>query len=208
MKTREKIVNKALELFNENGYNNITTRHVAKELGMSAGNLHYHFKHTEDLIKYIFSDLKMKMDEMINQFKTTEYVSLDHLFNYTEVTFEILYSYRFIFLNFVDILRKIPEIESQYKELNISRKSEFQLIFAEFQKNKIFRENIPEFILDNLVTQIFIIGDNWMAYNSLTLKLDKKKAFQHYSIVFLNLFYPFLSYEQQKIYEKKYIKRP
>jgi len=62
MNTKEKILSKALELFNEKGYNNITTRHIAAELAISAGNLHYHFKHSEDIIKILFDELTLKMD--------------------------------------------------------------------------------------------------------------------------------------------------
>ncbi|MCS3531450.1 TetR/AcrR family transcriptional regulator [Chryseobacterium sp. JUb7] len=205
MKTKEKILITALRLFNDKGYHAVTTRHIATELSMSPGNLHYHFKHSEDLVKHLFNDLKVKMDHLLENLKNIEYKDLETLYHYIISTFEILYSYRFIFLNFVDILRQIPEIESQYKNLNISRKEEFQSIFSDFQKNKIFKENIPIFILDSLVTQIFIIGDNWIAYNSLTLKLNKEKALQQYSVIFLNLFYPWLNDDQKKIYELKYI---
>jgi len=206
MKTKEKIVSTALFLFNEKGYHTITTRHIAAEMKISAGNLHYHFKHSEDIIKALFLMLKNEMDYLLNHLKSIPVKSLEDLYNYTISSFEIVYSYRFIFLNFVDILRQIPEIETQYKELNISRKEEFQSIFTGFQKSKIFREDVPEFILDTMVTQIFIIGDNWMNYNSLTLKLNKKEVIKHYSVIFLNLFYPWLSPDQQNFYQQKYVK--
>ncbi|WP_267401824.1 MULTISPECIES: TetR/AcrR family transcriptional regulator [unclassified Chryseobacterium] len=206
MKTKEKIISTALNLFNEKGYNSITTRHIAAEMNISAGNLHYHFKHSEDIIREIFSLLKKEMDTMLDGLRNKATKSLEDLFNYTQSSFEIVYAYRFIFLNFVDILRNIPEIEQQYKELNISRKEEFQSIFSGFQESKIFVEEIPDFIIDNMVSQIFIIGDNWMTYNSLTLKLDKKEAIQHYSLIFLNLFYPWLSTDQQNLYQQKYIR--
>jgi AcrR family transcriptional regulator len=205
MKTKEKILNTALFLFNDRGYNNVTTRDIAAELKISAGNLHYHFKHSEDITKQLFSELKISMDTLINDLKNIPEKNLETLYNYTQVSFEVLYSYRFIFLNFVDILRNIPEIESQYQQLNISRKEEFQAIFSDFQKNKIFKKDLPDFLMDNLVTQMFIIGDNWITYNSLTLKLDKEKSIQNYSSVFLNLFYPLMNDEQQRIYEKRFI---
>lgn len=206
MKTKEKILSTALILFNEKGYNSVTTRHIATQMNISAGNLHYHFKHSEDIIKELFIMLKKDMDNMLDHLKSITIKSLEDLYNYTISSFEIAYRYRFIFLNFVDILRHIPEIENQYKELNISRKEEFQAIFSGFQKSKIFIENIPDFILDNMVTQIFIIGDNWMNYNSLTLKLNKEQALKHYSLVFLNLFYPWLNTDQQNLYQQKYVR--
>ncbi|WP_326984919.1 TetR/AcrR family transcriptional regulator [Chryseobacterium sp. MYb264] len=206
MKTREKIVSTALRLFNERGYSTVTTRHIASELNISAGNLHYHFKHSEDIVKELFMMLKQEMDYTINTLKANGSKDLEALYQYTTSTFEVVYAFRCIFLNFVDILRQIPDIENLYKELNISRKKEFLSVFSDFQRNKVFVENIPDFILDHMVTQIFIIGDNWMNYNSLTLKLNKEDALKHYIPVFLNLFYPWLTADQQKLYQQKYIR--
>lgn len=206
MGTKEKILAKALELYNEKGYNTITTRHIAAELSISPGNLHYHFKHSEDIIKILFSELIVKMDELLNEMKKKENKILKDLYDFTFSTCEIFYSYRFIFVNFVDILNNIPEIESQYEGINFSRKEEFHLIFSDLQKNNIFRKNVPEFITDCLTEQIFIIADNWLTHNRLISKFDKEKAIHHYTLLQMNLFYPFLNEKQQKLYEQQYIR--
>lgn len=206
MGTKEKILVKALELYNEKGYNTITTRHIAAELSISPGNLHYHFKHSEDIIKILFSELIVKMDELLNGMKKKENKVLKDLYDFTFSTCEIFYSYRFIFVNFVDILNNIPEIKAQYEGINFSRKEEFYFIFSGLQKNNIFRENVPEFITDCLTEQIFIIADNWLTHNRLISKFDKEKAIHHYTLLQMNLFYPFLNEEQQKLYEQQYIR--
>lgn len=205
MKTKDKILSKAMELFNEKGYNNITTRHIAAELNISAGNLHYHFKHSEDIIKILFSELVLKMDDLLNNLQKIENKTLEDLYHFTFSTYEVFYSFRFIFMNFFDILKHIPAIESQYESINISRKDEFQEIFKGFQKDGIFIEDIPDFILRGLTTQIFIIADNWIIHNSLAFKLEKDEAVKHYALIQMNLFYPLLTKEQQKLYETKYI---
>lgn len=208
MKTKDKILSKAVELFNEKGYNNITTRHIAADLNISAGNLHYHFRHSEDIIKILFSELIVKMDILLNDLQKIENKTLEDLYYFTFTTYEVFYSYRFIFMNFFDILKKIPVIESQYESINESRKDEFRVIFKGFQKNNIFRNDIPDFILRSLTTQIFIIADNWITHNSLAFKMSKDEAVQHYALIQMNLFYPLLTVEQQKLYEEKYISQP
>ncbi|MGJ1381958.1 TetR/AcrR family transcriptional regulator [Sphingobacterium siyangense] len=50
MNTKEKIIVGALKLYNRDGIRTVTTRQIAQELNISAGNLHYHFKHTEDIM--------------------------------------------------------------------------------------------------------------------------------------------------------------
>ncbi|WP_051881787.1 TetR/AcrR family transcriptional regulator [Chryseobacterium soli] len=208
MKTKEKIAVKALQLFNEKGYNNITTRHIAAELNISPGNLHYHFKHSEDIINLLFRALISKMDALMKQLEKNEYKDLESLYDFTYSSFEIFYNYQFIFLNFLDILHRIPEIETEYELLSIRRKEEFQTIFESFQKNKILKENIPDFIMDNLLTQMFVFGNNWISHNKITLKLNKEEAVKYYTLVQMNFFYLLLNEEQQKLYELNYIKKP
>ncbi|MBP1167475.1 AcrR family transcriptional regulator [Chryseobacterium sp. PvR013] len=207
MKTKDKILSKALELYNDKGYNNITTRHIAAELNISAGNLHYHFRHSEDLIKILFSELTLKMDELLNQMKKTEDKTLDDLYQFTYSTCRIFYSYRFIFINFIDILNQNPDIKASYEGINFSRKEEFQQIFSDLQKSNIFQKDVPHFIIEGLVEQIFIIADNWLTHNRLILKLNQKEAILHYTILQMNLFYPILNKEQQKLYEEQYIQQ-
>ncbi|RQO38259.1 hypothetical protein DBR39_15445 [Chryseobacterium sp. KBW03] len=206
MKTKDKILSKALELFNDRGYNNITTRHIAAELNMSAGNLHYHFKHSEDIITILFAELTLKMDELLNQMKKMENKTLEDLYQFTYSTCEIFYSYRFIFINFIDILNKMPDVESRYEGINFSRKEEFELIFSDLQKNNVFQKDVPGFIIGCLTEQIFIIADNWLTHNRLILKLNPKEAIQHYTLLQMNLFYPLLNKEQQQLYEQQYIR--
>lgn len=206
MKTKDKILSKALELFNDKGYNNITTRHIAAELRISAGNLHYHFKHSEDIITILFSELTLEMNELLNQMKKKENKSLEDLYQFTYSTCEIFYSYRFIFINFIDILNRNPDIKANYEGINFSRKEEFQMIFSDLQKNNIFLKDVPNFIINGLVEQIFIIADNWLTHNRLILKLSPKEAIQHYTLLQMNLFYPLLNKEKQKLYEQLYIR--
>lgn len=51
MKTRDRILVKARQLFNERGYGNVPTAELAAQLGMSEGNLWYHFKSKRTLLE-------------------------------------------------------------------------------------------------------------------------------------------------------------
>lgn len=57
MKTRDKIINTAIQLFNEQGTKAVSTNHIATAIGISPGNLYYHFRNKEDIIRAIFEQM-------------------------------------------------------------------------------------------------------------------------------------------------------
>lgn len=50
---REEIVVTAIRLFNEKGYSNVSMRNISGELGISVGNLTYHFQKKQDILQAI-----------------------------------------------------------------------------------------------------------------------------------------------------------
>ena len=54
MRTEEKIILKAIELYNKAGFYNINSRDIAKELQISHGNLEYHYKTKEVILSSVF----------------------------------------------------------------------------------------------------------------------------------------------------------
>lgn len=57
MKTRDKIINTAIQLFNEQGTKAVSTNHISTAVGISPGNLYYHFRNKEDIIRAIFEQM-------------------------------------------------------------------------------------------------------------------------------------------------------
>lgn len=54
--TRKEILDTAKQLFNESGYNNVSTRDISEALGISKGNLTYYFKKKEEIIEALLTE--------------------------------------------------------------------------------------------------------------------------------------------------------
>ena len=62
MKTRDRILAAALELFNQKYERKVTTNHIASHLKISPGNLYYHFKNKQEIIYELFLQYEERID--------------------------------------------------------------------------------------------------------------------------------------------------
>ncbi len=70
--TRSKILSTAQRLFNENGYRKISLRKISDAMGISIGNLTYHFKKRDEILKAL-------LDNNLVELNTDKAKSLDDL---------------------------------------------------------------------------------------------------------------------------------
>ena len=168
MKTRDKIVSAALALFNENGERNITTNHIAADLGISPGNLYYHFKNKEAIIREIFESYSVELLEGFIPVDTQQ-DNLALLKRYLDCIFTLMWKYRFFYANLPQILQHDEILHEKY--LAVQRRSQVNLnaIFKSFIELKLL--NIKEEEVKPLVTSLHLIIFSWLSYqSSMTLK--------------------------------------
>ena len=72
MTTKEKILEKSLELFNRDGLDSVTVRHIAKALEMSHGNLCYHFPTIDFIIEGLYSQMAVELDATTLSMRTIQ----------------------------------------------------------------------------------------------------------------------------------------
>ena len=61
-RTAQRILEAALDLFNRFGEPNVSTTLVAGELGISPGNLYYHYPAKDELINRLYADYETELD--------------------------------------------------------------------------------------------------------------------------------------------------
>ena len=187
MDTKERILTTALRLYNQRGVNAITSRHIAAEMGISGGNLHYHFPHTEDVILALYERLAAGFDDIMQTAGTATIAT------FADRSFRLMYDYRFIFLHFVEIARRIPAVQQHYETLTRRREKEFLALFGRLVTEGVFRNDLPDSVWAALVTQFFIVGDFWLSNNELTGGLKGEAAVTHYRDMFLQTLIPYLA---------------
>ena len=175
MDTKGKIIATAINLFNLHGTKSISTNHIAKEMGISPGNLYYHFRSKNDIIRSIsdnFSNelgsaLKIQLDT-ISDFSS----NLTSLFNRF---FKIQQSYQFLFLEGVHLTKQDSRLLDNYTNLRSLIKKGYHELLSNLVKIKIMKKQSLHIIDDLLDTQWIIM---WYWINHTVLDRNTYDDFQ------------------------------
>ena len=116
MKTRDRILECALQLFNQKGEPNVSTMEVANEMGISPGNLYYHFHGKEPLVLGLFerfqSELAPLLDPPVDaQLEAEDYWLFLHLI------VERMAHYRFLFQDLSNLAGRLPKLAKGIRNL-------------------------------------------------------------------------------------------
>ncbi len=117
MKTRDKIIQASIALFNDQGERNVTTNHIAAHLGISPGNLYYHFRNKEDIILSIYEEYARNI--VLDTFPqvSPDVKPLDAIILYMDAVFQAMMKFRFFYSNLPVLLAKNPSLHDKYVEV-------------------------------------------------------------------------------------------
>ena len=166
MKTKDKIIATAINLFNLHGTKAISTNHIAKEMGISPGNLYYHFRSKNDIIRSISDNFSNELGSVFKiQLDTISDFSsnLTSLFNRF---FKIQQSYQFLFLEGVHLTRQDSRLLDNYTNLRNLIKKGYHELLSNLVKIKIMKRQSLN-IIDDLLDAQWIIMWYWINHTIL-----------------------------------------
>lgn len=164
MKTRDRIIQASLELFNEHGERTITTNHIAAHIEISPGNLYYHFRNKQEIIREIFAWYSAELLERFAPWQG-KHESLTLLKHYLDSIFNLMWKYRFFYANLPEILQRDQELHLSYTQ--VQDKLQINLIhivqvFVDMQLLELTSDEVKK-----LVTTLHLIASSWLAYQSV-----------------------------------------
>jgi len=112
-RTAERILEVTLELFNRFGEPNVSTTLISAELGISPGNLYYHYPAKEELINALFDRYARSLHELLAAAPSAHNVEDAWFFLHTLI--EGIWQYRFLYRDLNDLLSKNRRLETQFQ---------------------------------------------------------------------------------------------
>ena len=112
-RTAERILEVTLELFNRHGEPNVSTTAISAELGISPGNLYYHYPAKDELINKLFGRYEVALSELLRAAEDVSNVEDAWLFFH--MLFELIWQYRFLYRDLNDLLSNNRRLETHFQ---------------------------------------------------------------------------------------------
>ena len=151
MKTRDRILECALQLFNEQGEPNVSTLEIATEMGISPGNLYYHFHGKEPLVLELFERFQAELAPLLDPPHEAELGAEDYWL-FLHLIVERLASYRFLFQDLSNLSGRLHKLARGIRQWLNQLKRTLASLLARLKALGQLRSDTPA--LGQLVEQI------------------------------------------------------
>lgn len=204
-KTKERILEKALELLNEKGVAQVSIRNIGDALNMSAGNLCYHYANVDAIVEALYFRLVANLDVVIlegMQLALSQGIDLHFTYQSIERTFVVFQRYKFLMLDFAEIMRRHERLKQHFRQLAQVRQAQFLPLFSALQTGGwVEPERYPGQFQD-WIQQASLIGDYWMASAEIMLDGDSDYKRKYYVRLFFATLAPHLSTKGLEVYQQ------
>jgi len=162
MSTRERILATALRLFNESGTAAISTNHIADALGISPGNLYYHFRNKEEIIRALFEQQFARWDAGY-ALPDDRMPTLDDLQQLVRASFVMGWEYRFMYRELIALLRRDEQLQRRWVEVRARGFAGFHELFDLFVAAGVLRAPGDPAVVTRLAELVWLIAEFWLA---------------------------------------------
>jgi AcrR family transcriptional regulator len=111
--TKQRIIEAAISLFNTNGIANVRLTQISDEVGISVGNLAYHYKNKEAIVEAVYAQLIEEFAEVLSEYLTDS--SLLDFDKQISSYYSFFKHNRFYLFNIFEIERSYPTIHSRWQ---------------------------------------------------------------------------------------------
>ncbi len=192
MKTRDRILEMTLKLFNEEGVAKVSTNRIADELGMSPGNLYYHFKSKEHLVEWLLRRLESDLTPFMQSGDTL--VALDDMWLSLHLSFEVIEKYRFIYTDVDFLLHEFPRCGERIRNMTLSAVETARTVCSNLARSGVLKAEGAE--IDDLAFQIVFTSTCWSTFSRLLSQQDASApGYAAYHV--LTLLSPYLVEDQR-----------
>jgi AcrR family transcriptional regulator len=193
MNTRERIIEMAIHLFNEQSTGAVSTNHIAGALEMSPGNLYYHFRNKEEIIRAI-------LERMITRWESLYTFSLEeHALRLADVqqivteNFLLLWDYRFFYRELSILIQRDSVLKERYQQIRRERLANLEALLQQFVNPEMVRSSQIPAPVTNLARLCWLISDYWLPFLEIDGELALPEVIEQGVALYMQVLRPYMS---------------
>lgn len=161
--TKDRIARTAIGLFNERGTAAVSTNHIAEEMGISPGNLYYHFRNKEEIIRAVFGRLDDHWERSY-ALRSEEAPTLNDVHAMVEETFSGLWGYRFFYRELGALTRRDAALARRFRALRERGLAGTEDLLRAFVEAGVLQEIGDEAAVSRLAKMLMLIAEFWLPF--------------------------------------------
>jgi AcrR family transcriptional regulator len=161
-RTRDRILDVSLAMFNERGEPNVTTNHIADELEISPGNLYYHFRNKDDIVEHLFARYESGIDRALTV-PEDRLPNLEDIWLQLHLAFEVMWEYRFILRDVVDLTSRNRKLRMHFARILKRAAANAVVVMQGLVRAEVMRASRAE--IEATANNILLVATFWMNFN-------------------------------------------
>ena len=161
--TRNRVVTEAIRLFNAQGSAAVPTNHIAEAAGISPGNLYYHFRNKEEIIRAIFNrvDAHWAASFVLPDDRVP---ALDDVRVVVRQTFAGIWAYRFFYRELGSLTRRDPELAARFRTLRERGIAGTESLLRAFHGAGVIDGPVDDDDLRRLARLMMLVAEFWLPF--------------------------------------------
>jgi AcrR family transcriptional regulator len=164
-RTRSRVLAEALALFNERGEANVTTGNIAASLGISPGNLYYHFRNKDEIVAELMRALEARM-ALEPGVAPDAPGAIEDLWLYLHLTLEAIWEFRFLYRNLDDLAARDRRLRERFNRIAARKHQGVVALCEGLVRVKAMRATPEE--IRTLARNVLVVATYWLNFRSLS----------------------------------------
>jgi AcrR family transcriptional regulator len=159
-RTAERIAEVTLELFNRYGEPNVSTTLISAELGISPGNLYYHYASKDALVNQLFDHYEVAMLGLLDA--APDVRDIEDTWFFLHSLFEQVWSHRFLYRDLNNLLSGNRHLETHFHVVLERKTHAFRLMLESLSAAGLMR--IGPDSVETLSASMSVMVTYWLSY--------------------------------------------
>lgn len=159
-RTAERILEVTLDLFNRFGEPNVSTTLISAELGISPGNLYYHYPAKDELINALFGRYEKALSELLGA--TDNVRNVEDAWLFFHMLFELIWQHRFLYRDLNDLLSKNRKLETHFQSVLQQKNQAMAAVLGGLQQGGALSMQVREAV--PTANAMVVLLSYWLSY--------------------------------------------